>query len=197
MSNDQGKTSRRAFFLNGGAVLGAGLAATGTALAAAPVAASAGDAAIRETIRALHARFLRHLSSGEIAAAAALFAPDARLELGAPVVRGARAIRRLLEANATTAPASDDTAARHGAYRVPGAAADDAITVHADGAAASATFGAEAELCVPLAATCTVAQMARLQGNVESRHWQPGRFDVRYAKLPDGWKIADLRWSAT
>lgn len=189
MKNTLGKTSRRSFFVNGGALLGAGLASAGTVLAGTPAAASTDHAAARETIRALHARFLRHVSTGEHAAAAALFAPDARLELGAPAVRGAQAIHQFF--------ASDDATARHGAYRIPAASAEDAITVDASGASATATFGAEAELCVPLAATCTVAQMARLQGNVESRYWQPGRFDARYAKHPDGWKIADLRWSAS
>ncbi len=69
--------------------------------------------------------------------------------------------------------------------------------VEANGTQATATFHAEAEVCEPLAATCTAAQMARLQGNVASRHWQSGRFDAHYVKGTAGWKIADLRWSAT
>jgi hypothetical protein len=190
MNDRQGKTTRRSFFVNGGALIGAGVAAAGTALAGATPTTAGNPAGEREAIRALHARFLRHVEAGEHAAAAALFDSRARLVLTGPEVRGERAIREFLAAQATP-----DATVFHTAYRRSAAQADDAILIEESGTRATATFLAEAELCTPLAATCTAAQMARLQGNVSNRHWQSGRFDARYVKDTSGWKIAELRWS--
>ncbi len=55
----------------------------------------------------------------------------------------------------------------------------DLVAIAADGAQATATFHCDVEFSVPLPADSTLAQMARLQGQVAERHWQAGRFDGR------------------
>ena len=76
MTDVKTKSTRRAFFLNGGAVLGAGVAATaGAAGLAAPVAAAkmSGGAEDREAIRRLHLAFVSQLENQAHAGAASLF----------------------------------------------------------------------------------------------------------------------------
>jgi hypothetical protein len=81
MSGIKGKKStRRAFFLSSGAVLGAGVAATtGAASLATPAAAQArGSAEDREAIRKLHLAFVSQLENQRYEGAADLFG-DAQL----------------------------------------------------------------------------------------------------------------------
>ena len=81
-----------------------------------------------------------------------------------------------------------------GVYRQGSRQQMDAIVISEDGEHASATFHVEAEVCTPVQGDCTAAQMARLQGNVASRHWESGRFDVKLAKTQGNWKIVSLRY---
>jgi SnoaL-like domain len=75
MTDVKKKSTRRAFFLNGGAVLGAGVAATAGAagLAAPAVAKSGGSAEDREAIRRLHLAFVSQLEDQRYERAADLF----------------------------------------------------------------------------------------------------------------------------
>jgi hypothetical protein len=74
------KSSRRAFFLKGGAVLGAGVATTVSASSLAPpaTAPARGSAEDREAIRRLHLAFVSQLESQSYDGAATLF-NDAQL----------------------------------------------------------------------------------------------------------------------
>jgi hypothetical protein len=161
------KSTRRAFFLNGGAVLGAGVAATaGAAGLAAPVAPAAsaanGSAEDREAIRQLHLAFVAGLEGQSGVTVAELFKEPVQL----------------------------------GAYRQT-SAQKDAVTFSEDGLRATATFHCEVELCTPLQDDCTVAQMARLQGMTASRRWESGRFEASYLKTTrGGWKVASVSYVA-
>ena len=192
MNRHPSRTTRRAFFVRSGAVLGARVTAAVPAMAAAPAPSASAEAADREALRELHATFLRCVESARPAEALDLFDPHARLELSAPPVIGTAAIAHFFASRY----ASGDAPLRHTAYRRGATQPPDVIELRDGGTRATATFATEAELCTPLAATCTAAQMARLQGNVAERRWQPGRFDVSYVRSARGWRITDLRWSA-
>ena len=193
------RSSRRAFFLRGGAVLGAGVAAaTGAGALAAPPAAAdevarlreALDAARdREAIGALLAAFAHAIGHRDYAGAATLFADDAHLALSGVEADGRAAIER-----AFASQYGDQQA--HTVHRAYRDVAADALEFSADRREANATVSAEAELCTPLRATCTAAQMARLQGQVADRRWEAGRFEARYVRTREGWRIGSLRWSA-
>jgi hypothetical protein len=43
----------------------------------------------------------------------------------------------------------------------------------------------------------TVAQMARLQGQLANRRWESGRLEVSYAKSNGQWKITAFKYQAT
>src|SRR3954471_5994165 len=84
MTEVKKNSTRRAFFLNGGAVLGAGVAATAGATAlSSPAAAiqSRGSAEDREAIRQLHLAFAGRVESQRFEDAADLFAEQASLQL--------------------------------------------------------------------------------------------------------------------
>jgi hypothetical protein len=74
MGNDNVKTSRRHFVLNGGVTLGAGVAVAGSAMAL-PTSprplADSGSAQDREAIRSLHAQFIAAVESAMIGGAQA------------------------------------------------------------------------------------------------------------------------------
>jgi hypothetical protein len=186
---DVKKTStRRAFFLNGGAVLGAGVAATAAAASfAAPsavagaagagagganVAAGAvmgsgagagarGTAEDREAIRQLHLAFVARLENQSDAAVARLFDESTQLS----------------------------------AYRQTPSQHNDAVTFSEDGLRATATFHCEVELCTPLEGDSTIAQMARLQGHVGSRRRESGRFDASYVKTRGQWQMESVSYA--
>lgn len=207
MSADMKPTSRRVFFLRGGAVLGAGVA---TSVGAGAVAADAASLTQphaqqiadlrarlagledREAIRQIHLAFTAMVESGNPAAAAELFDDDAQLRLGAAVARGKAAIRDLIASQGRGTAAG----VVHSAYRHGAAQAGDAVTLDAGGLSASAVFQVQAELCTPLSGDCTAAQMARLQGNVADRRWEAGRFDAKYVRTQGQWKLASLAYHA-
>jgi hypothetical protein len=204
MNDGNTRNTRRNFFLQGGAVLGAGVATAGAA-GLMPTRATAPDAQLRqlqwqlanaadrEAIRQLHLTFVTHVGNQAYESAAALFTEEAELHLSGASAAGKRAIERLFGEQYRL----QQLPRLHGAHRQNAAQRNDAVTLSDDARQATATFHGEQELCTPLAADCTAAEMARLQGNVASRRWEVGRFDARYVKAEGQWKIASLRWSAS
>ena len=84
MSGIKDKTStRRAFFVNGGAVLGAGVATTVGASALRPEPVARGSAEDREAIRQLHLGLMARLENQSAEVPANLFDEQGRVQLGA------------------------------------------------------------------------------------------------------------------
>lgn len=204
MDTDEIRRSRRAFFLRGGAVLGAGVATAAGAGTLEPASTAPADevaklraaldaAADRESIRALQAQFLHAIGQQDYVAAARLFADDASLALSGVEARGRAAIEHAF----TTQYGAQRAAILHGAYRDVAALTDESLAFSPDRREARARLSGQVELCTPLTATCTAAQMARLQGQMAERRWEAGRFDARYVRSPEGWRFGSLRWSAT
>jgi len=173
------QSTRRDFVLRGGALLGAGVATTtaGAAAlggenvdAAADLRKSGDVAAEREAIRRLHLTLLARVEQQDFVGVAELFA----------------------SAGDWRSSGSRDAVSMHTAYRQTSAQRLDDIVVSEDGMQASARFHVEAEMCTPIQGDCTAAQMARLQGNVASRHWESGRFEVKYSRVGEQWQIASL-----
>jgi len=205
MSGIRAKSSRRAFFLQGSAALGAGVAtAVGTSAPAAQSPAPLEEqlkqlrqqldsAQDREAIRQLHLAFTSGVESQSYDAVAELFDEQASLQLSGASATGKAAIAQLFahqyrEQNGT---------ALHSAYRQSGLQQRDTVTLGGDRLHATATFHVEVELCTPLQADCTAATMARLQGHVVDRRWQTGRFEAQYVKRQGEWKMASLSWLAS
>jgi ketosteroid isomerase-like protein len=200
MTERKADRSRRSFFLQGGAALGAGVAAAGAA-ALMPDAGSSPDQlrqlrqqldhlGAREAIRQLHLAFTSLVESQAYEAAAELFTDDAHLQLSGLSATGKPAIRRQF-ANQYR---QQQAAALHTAYRQSALQQQDVVTIGDSGLSAAATFHADVELSTPLPADSTAAQMARLQGQVADRRWQAGRFNAQYVKLQGEWRIASLRY---
>jgi hypothetical protein len=187
MTGPKTKTSRRRFFTQGGAVLGAGIAATAgaSALNADDPMKRLREMQGREAIRQLQLAFMNLIERQDYQAAAQLFDGQARLDLNGDSATGRRAIQQKL---------ADQSTAFHRAYRQRAA---DIVTLSDDGTNASATFNVEAQLCTPLAEDCTAASMARLQGNVADLRWETGRFDAQYAKTRGEWKVRTLVYRAS
>jgi hypothetical protein len=189
------KSSRRSFFTCGGAALGVGLATTvtGGALAAAGVPPQADppadSPAERESLRQLQLSFNGHIESGRHEEAADLFAPQAILTLGGETARGRSAIGALLARQAR-----QELPVLHRAYRQsPVQQQRDTVTI-GSGGHATATFHVDVELCRPLAADCTAARMALLQGGLAERRWEAGTLDAAYRKTAGRWQITSLRY---
>ena len=187
MTETKQKSTRRAFFLQGSAVLGAGVATTVAAATAATAAPKATDV---EPIRQLHVAFTTLIEQQNYEAAAELFIDDGHLELSGASANGKRAIQSLF----ATQYREQQGSAFHSAYRQGGVQTKDVVTLSDDGRRASATFHVEAEVCTPLQADCTIAQMARMQGHVADRRWEAGRFEAKYVKAVGQWKVASLRY---
>lgn len=204
MTGTKSKSSRRAFFVSGGAVLGAGVA---TAVGASAVASEKSmpleeqlkqlrqqlaGLEDREAIRQLHLAFAGFVEQQRYDAAAELFAEQAHLELSGVSATGKSGIAQLFahQYGEQKAPAV------HSAYRQSASQQKDSVTLSEDRLSATATFHTEVELCTPLQADCTAATMARLQGNVADRRWEAGRFEAKYVKAEGQWKVASLSYIA-
>jgi hypothetical protein len=208
MTGIKTKSSRRAFFVRGGAVLGAGVGAVVATTVAAPAVAS-GNAPVddqvkqlrqqldgvadREAIRQLHLAFTTLIEQQAYEAAADLFDEQAHLNLSGVSATGKAAV---LQVFADQYRHQSGTAI-HNAYRQNTMQQRDAVTLSVDRRQATATFHVEVELCTPLQGDCTVAQMARLQGHVADRRWEAGRFEARYVRARGRWKIAALGYVAS
>jgi SnoaL-like domain len=194
--------TRRAFFLRGGALLGAGVAATAAAGALLPgtgptlpqrlqeLQRELTNQQDRESIRRLHLAFTGAIENQAYETAVELFEPRADLNLSGLSAAGKPAIVRLF----ATQYRPRHARVLHSAYRQSPRQQQDLVAIAADGAHATATFHCEVELTSPLPADSTLAQMARLQGQVAERHWEAGRFEARYVKTGGQWKIAALRY---
>jgi len=196
------KSSRRAFFLHGGAVLGAGVATTVGAAAVTrenpippddqlkQLRQQLGDVEDREAIRRLHLSFTTLIERQAYDAAAELFDEQAHLDLSGVSATGKGAIRQLFARQYR----DQNAAAIHGAYRQNTLQQRDAVTLSENSLQATSIFHVEVELCAPLQGDCTAAQMARLQGHVASRRWEAGRFESKCVKTRGQWKIASLSY---
>jgi SnoaL-like domain len=205
MTESRMNGTRRAFFLRGGALLG-----TGVATAAAAGALLPGTSPVvpdrlqevqreltrhqdREAIRQQHLAFTAAIENQAYEAAVELFDPPADLNLSGLCAHGKPAIMRLL----ATQYRQQQARVLHSAYRQGPLQQQDLIAIAADGAHATATFHCDVELSAPLSADSTLAQMARLQGQVAERHWEAGRFRARYVKTNGQWKMAALRFTSS
>ncbi|MEJ0035885.1 MAG: nuclear transport factor 2 family protein [Gammaproteobacteria bacterium] len=187
------KSTRRAFFLNGGAVLGAGVAATAGAASLRPAEQRRGGAEDREAIRSVHLAFVALVENQSYEAAADLFDEQGHVRLSGASATGKAAIERLFADQYR----NQKLATLHGAYRQTPSQRKDEMKVSEDGLRATATFHCEVELCTPLKDDCTAAQMARLQGQVASRRWESGRFEASYVKTRGQWKMASVSYIAS
>jgi hypothetical protein len=203
MSGKPTNSTRRTFFLRGGAALGTGVAATVGASAVAsekqtPLEKQLGDlrrelqeAHDRTAIRQLHLDFAASIEQQTYERTAQLFDEQADLDLSGEHAHGSSAIRELLERKYRAQTAS----IIHSAYR-QGAShlCKDVLQISADQARAS--FHVDAQLSTPLPEDCTVAKMARLQGQLADRRWEAGRLEGQYVKRGGEWKIASLKYLA-
>jgi hypothetical protein len=153
------KTSRRAFFVAGGATLGAGLAAAGTTAlpAHADPDPSLNPAAEREAIRRLHAAFIAGVES------------------------------RTHEAAVAT----------HHAYRANGLQHADELSVSGDGQLATATWHVDVQTGALVEGDSTLAQMARLQGQLTDVRWESGTLLATYTRTQGEWRIAALEYHSS
>jgi hypothetical protein len=166
------KSSRRAFFLQGSAALGAGVAATaGTAALAsgqaAPVDTRLGELQLklggmedREAIRQLHLAFIDSVENQAIGAATGA---------GAAILR----------------------------LRPNHLQQKDTLVLGKDRLQATAMYHVDVALGTPLLGDSTVAQMARLQGHVANHRWETGRLEAKYVKTRGQWAIASLDYLAS
>jgi hypothetical protein len=205
MTGIRTKSSRRAFFLHGGAVLGAGVATTAGAATLTHENPTLLEEQLkqlrqqldgvedREAIRKLHLAFTTLIEQQTYEAATELFDEQAHLNLSGVSATGKPAIRQLFahQYREQIAPAF------HSAYRQNTLQQRDAVTLSEDRLQAAATFHVEVELCTPLQGDCTAAKMARLQGHVADRRWETGRFEANYVKMRGQWKMASLSYLAS
>jgi hypothetical protein len=204
MSGTTTRSSRRAFFMAGGAVLGAGVATNGGATAltsdGSPRSPLEGQveqlrqqlAGVndREAIRQLHREFTTHIENQAYESAAGLFDEQAHLNLSGVSAAGKPAILQLF----TEQYRHQKAAVIHSAYRRSTSQHIDAVTLSEDRLRATATFYTEVELATPLQEDCTAAQMARLQGQVADRRWEAGRFEAKYLRTRGRWSMASLSY---
>jgi hypothetical protein len=206
MSEIETRSSRRAFFLSGGAIVGAGVA---TAVGATALKSDSPPSteeqlrqlqqqldcvADREAIRQLHLAFIASMEKQAYDLAADLFDERAHLRLSGVSAAGKSDILRLFMDQYR----DQNAAAIHSAYRqIASSQQQDAIALSEDRSKATATFHVDVELCTPLQGDCTAAQMARLQGHVADRRWERGRLDAKYVKIQGQWKMASLSYQAS
>jgi hypothetical protein len=203
MTGIKTRSSRRAFFVSGGAALGAGVAtAVGASALTSGKPTSAEDELgrlqDREAIRQLQLAFIGLIEKQAYESAAELFDEHARLDLSGVTATGKPAIRKLFADQYR----EQEAAVFHNAYRQSPSQQGDEVMLSEQRLQATATFHVEVELCTPLQADCTVAQMARQQGHVADRRWEAGRFEASYVKAqgewPLGqWKIASLSYRSS
>jgi len=200
MSNINSDTSRRAFFLRGGAVLGAGVASTAGATAMVSgsetsgadlkkLQAQLGSMTDCEAIRQVHQAFALMIEGQTYDAAADLFVDDASVDLSGVSAKGRSAIVQLFADGYCHQKAT----AMHSAYR-QGDRSKDIVALSNDGKRATATFHVDVAVTTPLEGDFTVATMARLQGQTATRRWESGRLEAQYVKARGQWKIASLNY---
>jgi len=203
MSGKTTDSTRRAFFLRGSAALGTGVAAAVAASAAASEDRTPAQEQLRKlrrelqeaqdgtAIRRLHLEFASLIEQKAYERAVRLFDERADLDLSGERARGMSAIQQLFEEKYRRQSAS----VIHSAYRQTAAhQSKDVLRISED--QASATFHVDAQLSTPLQEDCTVARMARMQGQLADRRWESGRLEGRYVKSGGEWKIVSLKYLA-
>ena len=203
MSGKTTDSTRRAFFLRGSAALGTGVAAAVAASAAASEDHTPEQEQLRKlrrelqeaqdgtAIRRLHLEFASLIEQKAYERAVRLFDERADLDLSGERARGMSAIQQLFEEKYRRQSAS----VIHSAYRQTAAhQSKDVLRISED--QASATFHVDAQLSTPLQEDCTVARMARMQGQLADRRWESGRLEGRYVKSGGEWKIVSLKYLA-
>jgi hypothetical protein len=203
MSGKTINSTRRAFFVRGGAALGTGVAATVAASAVAHERQTLLDDKLRDlrrelqeaqdrtAIRQLHLDFAALLEQQAYERAAQLFDELADLDLSGERAQGKSAIQQLFERKYLGQTAT----VIHSAYRQSAShQSKDLLQIASD--EARATFHVDAQLSTPLQADCTAAKMARLQGQLADHRWEAGRLDGQYVRRGGEWKIASLKYQA-
>jgi ketosteroid isomerase-like protein len=197
----EASSSRRAFFLKGGAALGAGIA-TGTGASvvlsrvsppdpvAEDIATQLASAQEREAIRQLHLDFTRLIETRDFEAAAELFDDSAKLALSGEKANGRSGIKELFAIGYR----NQTVATLHDAYRANAQQQQDRIDVSNDLQHASATWHVDVAVGVPLPDDSTAAQMARLQGHLADRRWESGLLEAGYVKNGAKWKMSALKY---
>src|SRR5215831_7346402 len=154
MSGTTTRRTRRAFFLQGSAALGAGVGAAAAAsvlVDAKPVLPQEQLGQLRqqfelaedrEAIRRLQLAFMKSIESGNYGAAAELFDDRARLSLSGPSVSGKNAILRFFDQCR-----EQKVTVMHRAYRTSAMQQTDTVVVAEDRARATSTIHVEVELC--------------------------------------------------
>jgi SnoaL-like domain len=193
--------SRRTFFLQGGAALGAGVVTAAGAASLANTQSHANSNADLEqqlacrvdldAIRDLQITFMRLVEEENYDSIAALFSEKGHLHLSGLTATGVQAISKLFVQTYRQQCGTP----LHRAYRPNASRQHDVISLNQDGAQASATYHVDVELVSPLQGDSTAAQMARLQGH-QARHWKAGRFAAQYVKSQGHWRIASLSFPA-
>lgn len=198
------KSTRRQFFLQGGALVGAGVATTTGAAALSSEDAlplqerltqlqrQVDAAEDCKAIRELHLAFTTLIEREAYESAAELFDERAHLQLSGVAVTGKSAILDLLADQYRHQKAD----LIHSAYRQKASQQQDAVTLSDDGLQATAVIHSEVELSTPLRIDSTEATMARLQGQMADRRWETGRFDAQYVKSQGQWRMASLTYSS-
>lgn len=193
--------ARRAFFLRGSAVLGAGLASATGASAFVPDASlplreqldllrqRLGALEDKEAVRQLFLAYLALLESQAFDAALTLFTEDARVEINEEGFRG-QDIRKFL----TGKVENSRTAEMHTAFRQEPCRQQDVVSVSEDRRRASGCFHARVRVSMPLAGNSSLESMARLQGLDAQSRWEAGRFEIDCLRVEDGWKIGRLSY---
>lgn len=189
MSASHLRTSRRAFFTKGSAVIGAGVALTGTVLADDSVATDH-NAADREAIRQVQAVFAASVETRQWENAVALFAPKAHLQLATNAAQGVPAIRQLF----TQQYAGQKVDSLHNAYRPNALQLQDRVSVATDGLHAQATWHVDVQVISPLRGDCTIAQMARMQGQMGDMRWESGLLEASYVRRDGRWLMDGLAY---
>jgi hypothetical protein len=166
MNNMNSKSSRRTFFLQGGAVLGAGAASVAASASTAGTQSLNEDlgtlqqqlaaAQDREAIRQLHLAFTSQVEDH-----------PHELDGGEQVILQVRA--------------------NHLQNR-------DTMLLSEDRLRATATWHVDAAVGMPLLGNSTVEKMARLQGQFAGHRWESGRIEAKYVKSEGQWKIATLAY---
>lgn len=198
-------SSRRAFFLRGSTALGVGLASA--TAGAFPLMFDA-SLPLKEQLAFLHQQLgtmedteaIRHLQLAYNAlvenqayeAAVELFTDDATVELNGESVSGKeKGIGQLFADYA-----QQQAPVLHTAFRQDQAQQRDEITVSEDLQSALATFHFQVEISRPQTDASVLGEMARLQGQYASSHWESGKFDVAYSKVAGQWKISKLTYTS-
>jgi hypothetical protein len=167
-----------------------GRAARGATNTDTSTAGAAGSAEDRDAIRRLHLAFVARLEHQSAHALASI------PRLGTHS-RSASFNTSQLSGEGVDAPANlfgEQGDVQLGAYRQTTSQQHDQVSFSEDGLRATATFHCEVELCSPLQADCTAAQMARMQGLMASRRWESGRFEASYKKARGQWQMTAVRY---